>query len=77
MAELPSPRRRRRVNQDGLIEAFSDLIRIGFDLESDDDSDDDYEFYEFLGNHFNHDFDTDSEYSDASFMEVLNELFMS
>lgn len=65
-AELPSPTQRRRLNRDGLLESFSNMVRIDFDtsyddddayIDDDDDDDlsslmDDYHIFQYLSSQF-------------------------
>lgn len=64
---MPSPRRRRRLNQDGILEGFANLIQIDFDINM---FDDDYDYYDD-----DSEFDMDSDYSDLSMLELLDGYF--
>lgn len=70
-AELPSPTQRRRINRNGILEPFSNVVRVDFEL-SDDDSE--YDIIEFLRHNFLvENLDTESELSDLSLSELLEE----
>jgi hypothetical protein len=69
IAELPSPTQRRRLNHNGVLESFSNLVRVDFDF-SDDDSD--YDIFEFIRNNLISDnIDTESDFSELSLSEFF------
>ena len=69
IAELPSPTQRRRLNHNGVLESFSNLVRVDFDF-SDDDSD--YDIFEFIRNNLISDnIDTESDFSELSLSEIF------
>lgn len=62
LAELPAPVKRHRLNRDGNLEAFSNIVRIDFDFSDDDE--DDFDILEFFRHSILWDTETDSDYSD-------------
>lgn len=62
IADLPAPTKRHRLNRDGNLEAFSNIVRIDFDFS--DDEEDDFDILEFFRHSLLWDTETDSDFSD-------------
>ena len=70
---MPSPTQRRRLNHSGILESFSNIIRVDFD-NSDESGDDDYDIFEFLRqNLINETLDTESDFSELSMSDLFDD----
>ncbi len=59
---MPDPQKRYRYNRSGLVESFTNIVRVDFDFSDDFDYEDDFDLIEFFTNNLI--WDTDTDYDD-------------
>lgn len=69
LAELPEPTKRRRFNNNGDLETYSNMIHIDFDFS--DDEDEEFDLLAFFRQNLLWENESDSEFSD--FFELSDE----